>query len=253
MSAVAPHIGLVQVRCPRVGEGVNVEQCLSCADLRSFDPASRPPRVICTPATTLNWFRRSFLALRWWWLAVLIGGAYIALVVASSAAVSSLTHDGSVSVVLPLPVAVGSSASSVVAAGPAATAAPSSVALAAQAPAVYTAAEIPITLSDFHVAVPVVVSAGVKTLQITNSAAMQHELLVFHPDASIDPDHLPLGSDGDINEDAPGVNKISDGDNIDPGKTQTRQVDLSQPGTYIFVCNLPGHYRAGMWTKVIVQ
>jgi uncharacterized cupredoxin-like copper-binding protein len=117
----------------------------------------------------------------------------------------------------------------------------------------YSATQIPVTLSDYKVTLPsTVISAGSKSLEITNSGAMQHELLVFHPDASIDPGKLPVGPDGDVVEDAPGINKVSDGDNIDPGKSQTRALDLSTPGTYILLCNLPGHYKAGMWTRIDV-
>jgi uncharacterized cupredoxin-like copper-binding protein len=114
-------------------------------------------------------------------------------------------------------------------------------------------AEVPVALSEYKVALPsTTLTAGVKTLQITNDGAMEHELLVFHPSASIDPNNLPLDNTGAINEDAPGINKISDGDNIDPGGAQTRTVNLSQPGTYVFVCNLPGHYKLGMRTIVTV-
>lgn len=162
----------------------------------------------------------------WWWVAAIVG---VAGVVAMA--------------VVGVAIAVASSSSTTKAATVPAAANP-----------VFTGAQVPVTLKEFHVSLPsVVLSAGQKTFTISNAGTMQHELLVFHPDASIDPNHLPLGSDGDINEDAPGVNKISDGDNIDPGKSQTRQVDLTQPGTYIFVCNLPGHYQLGMWTKVVVH
>ena len=50
-----------------------------------------------------------------------------------------------------------------------------------------------------------------------------------------------------------GVTLLSDGDNIDPNGTQTRTVDLSQAGTYLFVCNIPGHFKAGMYTVVTVS
>lgn len=46
---------------------------------------------------------------------------------------------------------------------------------------------------------------------------------------------------------------VSDGDDIDPGKTQSRKVDLTRPGTYVLVCNLPGYFKAGMYTTVTVQ
>jgi uncharacterized cupredoxin-like copper-binding protein len=120
--------------------------------------------------------------------------------------------------------------------------------------AAFSAADVAVKLSEYKVALPsTTLTAGAKTLHITNDGAMQHELLVFHPSASIDPNNLPTDSNGAINEDAPGINKISDGDNIDPTGTQTRTVDLTQPGTYVFVCNLPGHYKLGMHTIVTVS
>jgi uncharacterized cupredoxin-like copper-binding protein len=72
---------------------------------------------------------------------------------------------------------------------------------------------------------------------------------VFRSDLA--PSAYPLDH-GDINEEGPGISKISDGDNIDPGKSQTRTVDLSTPGTYLFVCNLPGHFGHGMFKVVTV-
>ena len=52
-------------------------------------------------------------------------------------------------------------------------------------------------------------------------------------------------------EDGPGVELLSDGDNINPGKSQTRTVDLT-PGKYLFVCNIAGHFMSGMYTAVTV-
>ena len=118
----------------------------------------------------------------------------------------------------------------------------------------FSNANVPVTTNDYNVTLPsTTLTTGTKTLQITNKGAVAHELLVFHPDATINPAQLPLDAAGDIEEEAAGVNKISDGDNIDPGASQTRQLDLSQPGTYVFVCNLPGHYKLGMWKVVTVR
>jgi uncharacterized cupredoxin-like copper-binding protein len=121
-------------------------------------------------------------------------------------------------------------------------------------PKVFADAQVPVNLADFKVSMPASqVTAGAKTLQVTNGGAMQHELLVFQPTSGIDPSHLPLAADGNIDEEAAGVNLISDGENIDPGQSQTRQLDLSQPGTYVFLCNLAGHYKQGMWSIVTVK
>jgi len=93
-------------------------------------------------------------------------------------------------------------------------------------------------------------SAGQAKFVITNIGTIQHELLVFK--SALAPAAYPVDKKGDIVEDGPGITLVSDGDNIDPGKTQTRTVDLTQPGTYLFVCNIPGHFKAGMFSEVTV-
>jgi len=109
-----------------------------------------------------------------------------------------------------------------------------------------------VTVSEFKVqAASTALSPGTYNFTINNAGTIQHELLVFHTDLA--PGAFPLDGSGNINEDGPGMNKVSDGENIDPGKTQTRSVDLTQPGTYVFVCNIPGHFKAGMFTTVAVK
>ena len=109
----------------------------------------------------------------------------------------------------------------------------------------------PVTLSEFKVqTAATTVAPGKVTFQISNAGRVQHELLVFRSD--LPPSAYPL-KDGNIDEEGPGITKVSDGDNLDPGVTQTRTVDLSQPGTYLFVCNLPGHFKAGMYQAVTIK
>jgi uncharacterized cupredoxin-like copper-binding protein len=111
-------------------------------------------------------------------------------------------------------------------------------------------AYIPAALSEWHVAVPSTIKAGTVNLEAANFGTIQHELLVFKSD--LPPSAYPVDQMGHIIEDGPGITLVSDGDNIDPGKTQTRTVDLTQPGTYLFVCNIPGHFKAGMFSVVTV-
>jgi uncharacterized cupredoxin-like copper-binding protein len=109
-----------------------------------------------------------------------------------------------------------------------------------------------VALREYNVSVaPPTLAPGNHDFTIANDGRTEHELLVFH--TTIDPAAFPIGADGDVNEDAPGMNKVSDGDNIAPGGTQKRSIDLSQPGTYVFVCNLPGHFKAGMSQVVTVK
>ena len=108
-----------------------------------------------------------------------------------------------------------------------------------------------ITLSDFKIATDTTNFApGSYTFTIKNDGPSQHELLIFR--SNLQPAAFPTDASGDMQEDGAGVTKVSDGDNIDPGKTQSRTVDLSQPGTYALVCNLPGHFKAGMYTTITV-
>jgi len=109
---------------------------------------------------------------------------------------------------------------------------------------------IPAALSEWHVAVPPTIKAGTVNLETANFGTIQHELLVFKSD--LPPSAYPVDKNGHIVEDGPGITLVSDGDNIDPGKTQTRTVDLTQPGSYLFVCNIPGHFKAGMYSVVTV-
>ena len=171
-----------------------------------------------------------------WWLGGAAGLGIVALAVAVVALVVALGNTGTSRTV-----ATGGKPAATTPAQPA-------------APQAFAASDIPVTLTEFKAALPATtVTAGTKSLQITNAGTVQHEVLIFRPDASIDPASLPLGPDGNVKEEAAGINKVSDGDNIDPGKSQSRQIDLSQPGTYVFVCNLPGHYKLGMWAQVTVR
>jgi uncharacterized cupredoxin-like copper-binding protein len=109
---------------------------------------------------------------------------------------------------------------------------------------------IPASLNEWHVAVPNSIHAGTVVLEAANFGTIPHELLVFKSD--LPPSGFPLDPDGNIIEDGPGINLVSDGDNLDPGTTQSRTVDLTQPGTYLFLCNIPGHFKAGMYSPVTV-
>ena len=109
---------------------------------------------------------------------------------------------------------------------------------------------VAVTLSEFKVAASrTTVPAGHYSFTITNTGTIAHEMLVFHTDLAASA--LPM-KDGDVDEEAPGVNKVSDGDNIDPGASQTRDVDLTTPGTYLLVCNIAGHFHAGMVQTITV-
>jgi len=105
--------------------------------------------------------------------------------------------------------------------------------------------------TEFKIDISTTQAPGNTTFVFSNAGSLTHEVLVFRP--SLPENQLAVDGDGNLSEDAAGMNKISDGDNINPGQTQTRAVDLTTPGRYLFVCNLPGHYKAGMFTWVTVK
>jgi len=111
---------------------------------------------------------------------------------------------------------------------------------------------IAVALTDFKVGLAsATIPAGQVTLQIANEGTQAHELLVFA--TSLDPAAFPRQADGSVDEEGQGLNKISDGDNLDRGGTQTRTVDLTTPGRYVLLCNLPDHFAQGMYTTVTVK
>jgi uncharacterized cupredoxin-like copper-binding protein len=107
------------------------------------------------------------------------------------------------------------------------------------------------TEADFHIALSATeLSAGDTTFEITNSANQNHEFVVFATD--LDPANFPKSPDGNVDEEGPGLKDVSDGDDIPAGGHQTRKVNLP-PGRYVAVCNLPGHFAAGMHTVITVK
>ena len=100
-------------------------------------------------------------------------------------------------------------------------------------------------------AVPTSIKAGQVNFKIVNSGAVEHELLVFKADKDIAA--YPTDDAGAIKEEDPTITKVSDGANITGGASQQRTVDLSKTGRYLFVCNLPSHFKQGMATIVTVS
>jgi Sulfocyanin (SoxE) domain len=102
-----------------------------------------------------------------------------------------------------------------------------------------------IHLSASHVA------AGPFALVAENRGPSAHELVVFR--TTLAPNKLPLGPNGNVIESSPQLVKVADsGASVLPGQSRTLYTVLT-PGNYVFVCNLPGHYRLGMRAALVVQ
>ena len=130
-------------------------------------------------------------------------------------------------------------------------AAQTSLADASASRPVASPAAVSVTERDFAVAPSAVAAtAGLVDFTVSNSGPSEHEFLIFK--TALAPDKLPLGSDGRVNEAADGAVKVFDsGSNIAVNGSKTFHATVTT-GHYVLVCNLPGHYAAGMHTSFTV-
>jgi uncharacterized cupredoxin-like copper-binding protein len=106
------------------------------------------------------------------------------------------------------------------------------------------------TEKDFAIGVdPATATAGTVDFEISNAGPSVHEFVVFQTDLA--PDQLPVNDDGTVNEEGKGVTHIDEVEDIAVGATESLSVDLDA-GNYVLICNLPGHYQAGMHTAFTV-
>ena len=98
------------------------------------------------------------------------------------------------------------------------------------------------------------VHAGEVTFHVHNaSTAMEHEMLVIRLNAQqiAHPDQLPYEqAAARFNEEA--VKDLGEVAELEPGASGSLSVML-KPGTYELVCNVAGHYKAGLFTTITVK
>jgi uncharacterized cupredoxin-like copper-binding protein len=93
------------------------------------------------------------------------------------------------------------------------------------------------------------VKAGKITFDVTNlSRSIVHEMIVV----AVENPNTPLPYDYNTGQ-IPGkqVKMLGETGGMEPNAEKTITVDL-KPGAYLLICNLPGHYAAGMWTPLTV-
>ena len=94
-------------------------------------------------------------------------------------------------------------------------------------------------------ATPATAPAGIVSFEVTNTSKDTiHEMIVMY---LADPSQaLPyIAGDSKVDEDKAGdKGEVSE---LDPGKNGTLTVAL-KPGKYLLICNVAGHFMAGMWT-----
>ena len=97
------------------------------------------------------------------------------------------------------------------------------------------------TEKDFSIALDSTeVAAGEVTFTINNEGPSAHEFVVIATDTA--PGDLPV-KDGLVEED--GITVVDEAEDIAPSTTASLPIDL-EAGSYVIICNLPGHYEQGM-------
>lgn len=103
---------------------------------------------------------------------------------------------------------------------------------------------------------PATVPAGPVSLRARNTGMMIHEVMVLPLGARRSPGQLAIGANGQVDE-AASLAEASrscgpdDGDGILPATMGWTTVTLT-PGRYELLCNIAGHYGAGMYTELDV-
>ena len=98
----------------------------------------------------------------------------------------------------------------------------------------------------------VTADAGSVTISAPNVGQVEHELVLFKTDA--DPASLPV-SGGDVDEEAleeQSAEEAGEIADVPPGQTKEKSFKLTA-GKYVMFCNLPAHYKQGMYGSVTVK
>ncbi len=101
------------------------------------------------------------------------------------------------------------------------------------------------------------VPAGTVSFAVTNFGSVDHELVILPLADNQQVGARPIGSDGKVDEagslgEASNTGGQGAGQGIRPGSSGWVTLTLA-PGHYELVCNLPGHYGAGMYTELTVS
>jgi uncharacterized cupredoxin-like copper-binding protein len=105
-----------------------------------------------------------------------------------------------------------------------------------------------VTERDFRISAPQHVGSGDLILSVHNRGPDAHELIVVRDRSS----RLPLRRDGaTVNEEK--LEPVTAGalEPGQPGSRRTLRLHLA-PGVYELFCNMSGHYRGGMHSKLVV-
>ena len=96
-------------------------------------------------------------------------------------------------------------------------------------------------------------SAGKVKITAPNVGKVEHELVLFKTNRDAGSFKV---SGGRVNEDAlektPGIKDVGEIADVEPGETKSATFKLAA-GNYVMICNVAGHYQAGMYGTITVK
>jgi uncharacterized cupredoxin-like copper-binding protein len=94
------------------------------------------------------------------------------------------------------------------------------------------------------------VAAGQVTFHVSNVTTDNetHEFVIVKTD--LDSADLPVDADGNVDEEQ--ISVVDEVEDLEPGNSEDLTVNLD-PGHYVIMCNVEGHYKQGMHTNLTVQ
>jgi uncharacterized cupredoxin-like copper-binding protein len=105
-----------------------------------------------------------------------------------------------------------------------------------------------VDLDEYSVGAPADLPAGRTEFRVRNTGSIQHQLVILR--TGLDPGELPV-RDAEVRTHAPGVTLVKQTKRIKAGRSLEVTARL-RPGSYVLICNVPGHYQSGMRTALKV-
>lgn len=110
---------------------------------------------------------------------------------------------------------------------------------------------VDVGMDEFSFSMSSSVAAGDVTFSATNEGTSVHEMKVFTVPDGADATSLPV-TGGVADVDGAGLELVGGVENVAPSATADLSVTL-EAGDYALICNLAGHYAAGMVTPFEVR
>ena len=108
-------------------------------------------------------------------------------------------------------------------------------------------ATIRVVAHDFRLT-PTVITAGAgpRAIELLNEGSIEHELIIIRTDTPFD--QLVVGANHRVDEEA-SIGEVAE---IPPSTRATETFEL-EPGNYVYICNIAGHYAKGMRGSLVVN